>query len=147
MTEPVRADIPGAIGSVLAIGVGAGAWWAARDYSPLGAVFPRSVGLLLVVLGGLYLALVAAGRTRRAAALQGAHLRRIGVAAVMLAWGFALGPLGFLLSSAVAMAALMVIAHHDRWSPRRATLYGAAAGGVLIGLYALFKFALQVPLP
>ena len=37
----------------------------------------------------------------------------------MLAWAFTLGPLGFLASSAAAMAALLVIANHDRWTLRR----------------------------
>ena len=63
-----RADIPGAIGSALMIGVGAAAFWAAADYSPLGSVFPRTIGGMLVALGVVYLTLVALGRTRRAAA-------------------------------------------------------------------------------
>lgn len=146
MSEP-RADLPGAIGSALAIAVGGAAYWAARDYSPLGAVFPRTVGVLMVALGALYLIFVALGRTRRAAAIQGSSFRRGAVAAVMLGWGFALGPLGFLPSSAAAMALLIAIAHHGRWTPRTAVLFGAAAALVLVGLYALFKHALLVPLP
>lgn len=146
MTE-ARRDLPGAIGCVLAIAVGAGAWWAAADYSKLGAVFPRTVGLLLIGLGVLYLVFFAAGRTRAPEALQGSMARRTGVAVVMLGWGFALGPAGFLPSSAVAMALLLLIAHHDRWSPRVVLLFGGSAALVLLGLYALFKHALLVPLP
>ncbi len=147
MNEPKRPDIAGAVGCVLAIALGAAAWWAARDFSPLGSVFPRTVGALLIALGVLYLVFVALGRTKRAAALEGANVRRAGLAAVMLGWGFALGPLGFLPSSAVAMALLLVIAHHGRWTPRVVLLHGGSVGFVLIGLYALFKLALQVPLP
>jgi len=69
------------------------------------------------------------------------------VAVVMLAWGFSLGPLGFLPSGAAAMAALLLIAHHDRWTLRTALAYGLSTAAVLGLLYVLFKHALQVPLP
>ncbi len=65
----------------------------------------------------------------------------------MLAWGFALGPLGFLPSSAAAMAALLLFANHQRWTLRTALLYGGASLGVLAALYGLFKLILLVPLP
>lgn len=144
--EPAR-DISGAIGSVLAIVIGAAAFYAADDYSALGAVFPRAVGALLVVLGALYIFFVGTGRAHAGAPVQGSTPRRTAVAAIMLGWGFSLGPLGFLPSSAVAMALLMAVAHHGRWSPRTAVLYGGAAGLVLLALYGLFSHLLLVPLP
>lgn len=147
MTERPSPDLAGALGSVLAMGVGAAAFWAAGEFSALGSVFPRTVGALMIALGATYLAFAALGRTVRAAPLEGSNLRRGGAAVVMLAWGFALGPLGFLPSSAAAMAALMVIANHGRWSLRVALAYGAALAVVLGGLYGLFKHLLLVPLP
>lgn len=146
MAEP-RPDIPGAIGSALMVLVGAAAIWAARDYSALGSVFPRTVGALLVALGIVYIVLVVLGRTRRVAAVDGSSIRRALVAVVMLAWGFALGPLGFLPAGAAAMAALLLIANHDRWTLRTALVYGLSTATVIGLLYTLFKHALQVPLP
>lgn len=146
MAEP-RPDIPGAIGSALMVLVGAGAIWAARDYSDLGSVFPRTVGALLIALGIVYIVLVVLGRTRRAGAVDGSSMRRTLVAIVMLAWGFALGPLGFLPAGAAAMAALLLIAHHDRWTLRTALAYGLSTAMVIGLLYTLFKHVLQVPLP
>lgn len=143
----IRPDIPGAIGSALMVLLGTGAIWAARDYSDLGAVFPRTVGALLVALGTVYIVLVLIGRTRRAMSSDGSSMRRTLVAVVMLAWGFTLGPLGFLPSGAAAMAALLLIAQHGRWTLRTALLYGASTSVILVGMYALFKHALQVPLP
>lgn len=142
-----RADLPGAIGSAIMVAIGGAAIWAARDYSDLGAVFPRTVGALLIALGLVYIALVALGRTRRAGAVEGSTLRRSLVAIVMLAWGFALGPLGFLPAGAAAMAALLLIAHHDRWTLRTALAYGLSTALVLGLMYTLFKHGLQVPLP
>ena len=140
-------DLRGALGSAAAMALGAVAIWAARDFSDLGAVFPRAVGALLVALGALYIGLTLAGRTQRVAALGGSHVRRAAAAVTLLAWAFTLGPLGFLARSAAAMAALMVIANHEHWTLRRAVLYAAFSALLLIGLYSLFKIALQVPLP
>jgi hypothetical protein len=143
----IRPDVPGAIGSALMVLLGAGAIYAAQDYSDLGAVFPRTVGALLVALGIVYILLVVIGRTRRVAGSDGSALRRTLVAVVMLGWGFALGPLGFLPSGAAAMAALLLIAQHDRWTLRTALLYGLSTSLILGGMYMLFKQVLQVPLP
>lgn len=149
MTEvhKTRGDVAGAIGSALAMAIGAAAIWAARDYSDLGAVFPRTVGGLMVALGAVYIALFVRGRTHAAAALEGSMARRCGVALAMLAWGFALEPLGFLASSAAAMAVLQVLAHHGRWTMRRTLAQAASTALVLAAFYALFKHALAVPLP
>ena len=117
MVDEPRPDIPGAFGSGLMVLIGAGAIWAARDYSDLGAVFPRTVGALLVALGIVYIALVV------------------------------LGPLGFLPSGVAAMASLLLISHHGRWTLRTVLTYGIATAAVLGLMYALFQHALQVPLP
>lgn len=143
----VAGDVAGAIGCALAIVLGCVSWWAAADYSALGSVFPRAIGALLVVLGVTYLALFASGRTRRAAALDGSNARRAGVALVMLAWAYTLEPLGFLGSSALAMAALLFVANHESRSVGRLAGQALAAALLLVGLYALFKHALNVPLP
>lgn len=147
MVDEPRRDIPGAIGSGLMVLIGAGAIWAARDYSDLGAVFPRTVGALLVALGIVYITLVAMGRSRRVVGEHGSVARRALVAIVMLAWGFALGPLGFLPTGVAAMGSLLLIAHHGRWTPRAVFTYGIATAVVLSLMYALFQHALQVPLP
>lgn len=145
--ERRRPDLPGAIGSVLAIALGIAAYAAAADYSDLGAVFPRTIGGLLIALGATYLVLVARGRTHRAALEAGSTWRRAGVALTMLGWAWVLQPLGFLWSSALAFAALLFIANHARRSPRTLAMHVLAGALLLGGLYALFKHALQVPLP
>lgn len=142
-----RPDIQGAVGSALMVVIGAGAIWAARDYSELGAVFPRTVGALLVALGLVYIVLVVLGRTQLGVAAEGSTTRRALVAIVMLAWGFSLDLLGFLPAGLAAMAALLMIAQHDRWTLRTALVYGLSTAMVIGLMYTLFKHVLQVPLP
>jgi putative tricarboxylic transport membrane protein len=140
-------DVAGAVGSVIAVAIGGAALWNARDFSPLGSVFPRTISILMILLGLLYLGLVFKARTRRMPPLEGSRWRRVAVAVVMLAWAFLLVPIGFLGSSAAAIAALLVIANHDPWSPRTVLGYGAAGAFVLGAFYVLFKLVLLVPLP
>ena len=143
----VGRDVGGAIGCVVFIAVGAAALWHAGEFSMLGAVFPRGIGGLLIGLGVAYLVLFALGRTRAVAPLDGSLVRRAGVALVMLGWAFALVPLGFLGSSALAFVLLLAIANHERWTVRRILLYPLSGALLLGGLYTLFKIVLLVPLP
>ena len=149
MTEPdpPRRDIQGVVGGVLAILVGVAAYAGAAEFSALGAVFPHTIGLLLVLFGVMLLVMALRGRTRAPAPADGSHVRRAGVALVMAGWAWGLEPIGFLWSSALAFGALLFIANHAHRSPRTLALHGLAGAVLLLGLYALFKHALQVPLP
>jgi hypothetical protein len=148
MTESTgKRDLAGAVGVALLIVVGALALAASAEFSKLGAVFPRAIGASLIALGLAYLAMFALGRTPRSARIAGSNLRRGAVAVVMLCWAFALAPLGFIASSIGGVTALLVIANHNRWTPRTVFVYGASAALVLAALYLLFAELLKIPLP
>lgn len=143
----LRRDWAGAVGCAVLVLLGSGAIVAAREFSDLGAVFPRTIGALLVVFGLVWLGLFARGRTRAQAALEGSSWRRAGVAITMLAWAFALPPLGFLPASAAACAALLLLSRHGRWTLPALLIQALATGLLLVGLYVLFQHVLRVPLP
>lgn len=154
MSEPTASDTaahqpdwPGAIGSAIAIVIGAAALYFSSEFSALGSVFPRTVAALMMALGALYIVFTLRGRTSRGPRAEGSHARRLGVMAVMIGWAFALEPLGFLPSSAAAFALLLALANHEGWTVRRFILYALAGGLMLGGLYTLFKVVLLVPLP
>lgn len=140
-------DVPGLIGCLLAVALGIAAIATSGDFSPLGAVFPRAISALMIVFGLAYVVIALRRPLPKPSAAPGSALRRIGTVAVMLAWAFALQPVGFLTSSVCASAALLLLAQHDRWTVRTALLYALATSLVVGGLYALFRFVLQVPLP
>jgi hypothetical protein len=142
-----RRDVAGAVGSAVLVALGVASFVAAREFSDLGAVFPKTIGALLVVFGALWLVLFAIGRTQAAAPLEGSMPRRAATAAVMLAWAFALPPLGFLPASAAACAALLLLARHGRGSKATLLVQAVATALLLLGLYVLFQHALAVPLP
>jgi putative tricarboxylic transport membrane protein len=145
MTEiRLQRDVAGLVGCAVAAAIGVAVLAVSGDFSMLGSVFPRTVAALMVAFSLLY-AYHALRRPRPAVVQEaGSWPRRIGVAAVMLAWSFALAPVGFLTSSVVACLLLLTIAQHEPWTARTALGYGLA---MLVVLYGLFRFALQVPLP
>ncbi|MDH5540595.1 MAG: tripartite tricarboxylate transporter TctB family protein [Rhizobacter sp.] len=142
-----RRDTPGLLGCGLAVLVGVAALAYSGGFSPLGSVFPRTIGGLMIVLALLYTGLALRRPQAATAPAGGSTLRRAGTAAVLLAWAFALQPLGFLFSSICGCIALLLLAQHDRWTPRTGLVYGLATMFVLGALYVLFRFVLKVPLP
>lgn len=148
MTETVvRRDVPGLVGCACAIAIGIAAIAFSGDFSPLGAVFPRTISGVMIALAVLY-AFFALRRPRRVAVMEsGSTPRRAGVIVVMLVWAFALQPVGFLFTSTCATFALLLIAQYNRWSARTALIYGFSLALVIGLLYLLFSHVLQVPLP
>lgn len=140
-------DVPGLIGCGLAIGLGVAAIATSGDFSSLGAVFPRAISGLMIVFALGYIALALRRPLPKPAAGPGSALRRIGTVVVLLGWAFALQPVGFLASSVCASTALLLLAQHDRWTLRSVLLCSLFTALVVGGLYTLFRFILQVPLP
>jgi hypothetical protein len=146
-SKPPKRDLPGIAGSAILVAIAAAAFYFAKDFTALGSVFPRTVAVLMILFAGAYivLALVRPGPPKPQE--RGSPFRRAGLFAVMLAWSLLLQSVGFLTTSIVAFTAILLITNYDRWTPRRAVGYAAAGALLLGGLYAVFRFGLQVPLP
>ena len=112
-----------------------------------GRLIYSRISVHLVNTAFVYLVQILMGRSGASAPADGSNLRRFLLMAVMLGWSFSLEWLGFLPASAAAQAALLLIAQHVRWTFKKALTYGVSTAFVLLALYALFKHALQVPLP
>ncbi|MFC3284098.1 tripartite tricarboxylate transporter TctB family protein [Litchfieldella rifensis] len=130
-------------GAVLAV-LAAGAWWHSHSFAtgfmqPVGpGAFPR---LVSVPLGLLALYLILRPGFNQRWPHRAALLRQVG--ALLLLGGYAvfLEPWGFLPASLVTVIVLVRL-FGAPWKP------SLASGAILtVGLYALFEFALGMPLP
>ena len=142
-----RPDFAGMAGAAAFIAAGAAALWFSGDFSALGAVFPRSMAILMIVLSIAYIAMTLLRPKRLEPQPEGSVWRRTALMVVFVAWSLLLERLGFLATSTVAFVALLVIANYDRWTPRMAVVYGLVGALVMGGLYSIFRFVLQVPMP
>lgn len=142
-----RRDLGGMVICVLLIVLGAAAIYAARDFTKLGAVFPRTIGAALIFFSLMYIGMAWFRPAVTEVPQPGSVLRRVLLMAVMLGWALLLKPLGFLSSSVLAYCAILLIAQYDKWTPVMAIYYAVIGSGIVIGMYCLFRFALKVPLP
>ncbi|HXV11339.1 MAG TPA: tripartite tricarboxylate transporter TctB family protein [Burkholderiales bacterium] len=140
-------DLRGIIASLVFAAIGVLAIYHARDFSPLGAVFPRTIAAAMIVLCAVYVVFAVLRPIAVEKPQPGSAGRRIALAIAMLAWALLLEPLGFLLTSIACFAATLVIANYDKWTPRLAVTYAGVGILVLGTLYGVFSYVLQVPFP
>ena len=147
MKPSSKSDVPGIAGSAILIVIAILAIYYSKDFTPLGSVFPRTVAAAMILFAGLYIVVALVRPRPPSPGQKGSPARRAALVGVMLAWALLLERVGFLTTSVAAFVAILFIANYDRWTPRRAVGYAVAATLILGGLYAVFRFVLQVPLP
>jgi putative tricarboxylic transport membrane protein len=148
MSEPRPSPDYAAIAASAAFVVaGALALWYSREFSVLGSVFPRTIGTTMIVLSIAHIFVALVRRAAPQPRAAGSAWRRIALIAVFVAWSTLLEHVGFLATSIVAYTAILLVSNYDRWTARMAIAYGLTGALVLGGLYAIFRFLLQVPLP
>ena len=147
MSDRAPIDWRGIVGCVFAIAGGAAAWYHAKEFSAMGAVFPRTLSIAMIIGAAAYIVVALLRPAPQAAHAPGSTWRRFALVGVMAAWSLLLESVGFLAMSSACFAAILLIANYDRWTPRMALVYTAASAIVVGGLYAIFRFVLLVPLP
>jgi putative tricarboxylic transport membrane protein len=145
MNKEKTTDLVFALGFIALAAV---ALYYTKDMTRLGSVFPRASASALIFLSIAHIA-VRFARAQIAAEAEdrGSWTRRILLATVISAWALLLNKIGFLTSSTIAFAALIIIANYDAWTLKRVLILAGSAIITLAGLYSVFRFGLQVPLP
>lgn len=128
--------------------LGIWALYETREISELGAVFPKTVAGAMIVFSIAYIGYeLLRPSLERALTQPESTPRRILLVVVMLGWVALMPVVGFIASSAVAFALIIIVANYDTWGRSRILAYSITAVGVVGGFYALFVYALKVPLP
>ncbi|MEP3279076.1 MAG: tripartite tricarboxylate transporter TctB family protein [Stappiaceae bacterium] len=110
-------------------------------------VFPRTVAIVLIICATIAFITNFLKPTDTGGFGSGIWWRRITLVVTMLLACFAMPYVGFLPAGAIAFAGGLVAAMHDQWSMKTFLLYGGSGAVVMIAFFALFKYALLVPLP
>ncbi len=143
-----RADIGAAIVAALLMAIAAGALWQSRELSPLGAIFPRTIGAALLVTGAVVLWRTLAGRAHPSRGLpRDGWMRGALMVVVMALWIALLERAGFAVAGVVAFFALAVITDREPSTPKRLLGFLVVALVVVIGFQLLFVQGLKVQLP
>lgn len=142
----------GSIGSLLVsaffIFVGIMTLYDTTGYSDVDSkVFPQTVAIILIICASGSIIYQFMRPSTEGGFGQGVWWRRVMLIVTMLVACLAMPYLGFLLAGSIAFAGGLISAMHDRWSVGSALLFGCCGLLIMTAFYALFRYALLVPLP
>lgn len=136
-----------AVAAVLLLG-GAGALWQSREFSALGAIFPRTIGVALLVASVITL-----WRTVRGVAPPTRGLQRDGLlrgallVAVISLWIALLEIAGFIAAGVVAYVALALVTERAALTWSRVLRFLVVAIAFVVAFQLIFVLGLKVQLP
>lgn len=123
--------------------------WGTKNMSPLGSVFPKTIGIALIGFSVMLIGLIISNRAAAAEENDGlfSNWRRLLLLAAMLAWVFLLSVLGFYVSSVLAYIAIMMIANYEK-IPLKTWAVWIIVGILIITLFWwLMAYVLMLRLP
>lgn len=110
-------------------------------------VFPRAAAIVLILCASIVLLMSLISPSKDEGFGSGSWWRRITLVATMLLCCFAMPYIGFLFAGAIAFVGGLISAMHDKWTTKNLLIYWGSGAFIMIGVYALFRYALHVPLP
>ncbi len=152
MAKPAVSNTKGNLGSLvvsaLFVVVGLVTLWDTTSYTDRDSqVFPQTVALVLVLTAGISFVTHFLRPSESDGFGPGDWWRRLLLVITMILACFLMPVVGFLPAGAIAFAGGLVAAMHDRWSLKTLLLYWGFGGVIMMVFFALFKYALHVPLP
>ncbi len=122
---------------------------ATASMSAMGAVFPRTIAVVMIVTAVLLAAVKLYRPSARSGAGEegGSPLRRLALVGVVLAWAVLFPYVGFVVTGLVAFFLVCLIAEHDCLTVRHLLLFAAVDLVLVVGSWLLLASALNVPFP
>lgn len=147
--DPTRRLDAGAIAiAALLMLVAVSALWQSREFSAMGAIFPRTIGAALLIGSAIVIWRSLRGRTPMSRGIPGdGLLRGLMLIGVMVLWIAVLERVGFAVAGVAGFFALAAITEREPLSPARLFRFLLAAVAVVIAFQLLFVQGLKVQLP
>jgi len=124
------------------------ALWESREFSAMGAIFPRTIGTALLVSGAVALWRVLRGRAPMSRGIpHDGAMRGLLLVLVMVGWIAVLEQVGFAVAGVVGFIALAAITEREPLTVARLARYLVVGVLVVIGFQLMFVQGLKVQLP
>lgn len=153
-TTPRRIDWAGIAGSSVFAMIGSYVFITSLSLSPMAAIFPRTIGAVMVVLCAIQIATALAGNSGRSVEQTGSGAermdglgRRLTLIATMLGWAMLFPLVGVFFTSLVAAVILMATGQFGRLTSVRLAIYLVALIIMVGGFYMLMTEVLNIPMP
>ena len=147
-------DLSGAVGSAFLGAVGLYVFVTSFGLSTMAAMFPRTIGAVLVILALVQIAAALTGRSAKAVeagssvADQAEGLgRRLVLLATMIGWALLFPVIGMFVTSLAACTILMFTAQFGSPSHGRRAVHLGVAFGMVVIFYLLMSEVLNIPMP
>lgn len=148
MTVPVKRDIGSLLIALLFILIGLAVLYDTTGYADRDSkIFPRAAAIALILAAGASCIIWMLRPAPVAGFGDGHWWRRILLVGAMLAAALLMPAIGFLAAGSLVFAGGLIAGMEERWTARTVTLYGLCSAVIVTAFYALFKYALYVPLP
>jgi putative tricarboxylic transport membrane protein len=146
--EPAtRRDWPGAAAALVCTALATAVLDASAGYTRFGALFPRTVALVMLGLG-VAIVLLSLTRPRPVTPRPAETLWRVaGIVAAVALWMGSIPVLGFFAASLLGFALAGLVARHDPWTLRDLGIHALVTLATVSALYLLFLHGLGVRLP
>lgn len=128
--------------------VALGAWvlYESSNFTRFGAVFPRTIAIVMMLAALGWILVVVVGAGRRKESVGGSLWRPFVLIGVGAGWAVLIPVLGFFGAGVLGFVGAMTVAKFHPWSWRGWLSHVAVAAAVTGAAYALFAWALNVPL-
>lgn len=150
-TETRHPDWTGALAALGFASLGAYAVAESLAMTPLGAIFPRTIGAVLIGLSVLQIARCLLGRGGSTVLEEGetggSAPRRLALAVVLVLWVLLFPVIGFVVTSLAAALALMAIAEFETHTLRAIVLRVCIVTAMVGLFYWLMVRVLHIPMP
>lgn len=143
-------DNAGMVFATAFIALGALILTGAQDLSPLGAVFPKTIGSVLIACSALLIVLNLRrprGEKSPKFGLDSGLKHRLALGGVMIAWVFLMPEIGFLVTSCAAFLAIMIIADYDRPPAKTWVIWSLSGALICLGFWWLMANILLLRMP
>jgi len=122
--------------------------WESREFSSLGSIFPKVIGIALLLASGAALVQVLRCRSAPARGLPASGmLRGVLLIGAVSAWIALLEPLGFAASGLICFVAIVLVTNRDPWTLRRIAFYAVSMVAIVFVFNYVFVELLNVTLP
>jgi hypothetical protein len=146
--EPRRIDVGAITVVALLLIIAAAALWQTRDFSPLGSIFPRTIGAALLIACVITLLRTLRRRTPMSRGLaRDGWARGALLILVMSLWIALFEKVGFVAAGVAAYVALALITERDPLTLRRLIRFVLVAVAFVAVFQLVFVQGLKVPLP
>jgi putative tricarboxylic transport membrane protein len=138
-------DWPGLAAAAFCIGLAGYVLWVTEHYTRFGSIFPRTVAIVMIVVGVALIARVIAGLPPTPVTPIQSLWRPLALIGVGVLWVVLIASIGFYPASVVGFICAGLLARFEPWTPRALTGFLVISVSVATIGYVIFAYALNVP--